>query len=151
MPSHQRIRGRKTTVEWNYPNTHCVCVTEDSWAKARESQGLPDLEIIVLWTYCVLGTWPWILNTLAPSILKQLCKEGVHVATSEADYSIYSCYLICWVLFDRYLILTQMNPGGPAYLPHYPVIQVAWAGGLLNSTYFLALWAIWSLVLVLPL
>ena len=34
-----------------------VCVTEDPWAKARESQGLPDLEIIVPWTHCVLGTW----------------------------------------------------------------------------------------------
>lgn len=76
-------------------HTLCVCVTEDPAAKARESQGLPDLESTVLRTYCVLGTWPRILNALAHSVLKQLCKEGVHVATSEVDYSVYSCYLIC--------------------------------------------------------
>lgn len=114
-----------------------VCVTEDLWAKARESQGLPDLEIIVPWTYCVLGTWSWMLNASAPSVLNQLCKEGVHVASSGVDCSIYSCYLTCRVLFDRHLILTQMNPGGPAYLPRYLVTQVAWTGGSLNKHIFL--------------
>lgn len=76
-------------------HTLCVCVTVDPGAKARENQGLADLESIVLWTHCVLGTWPQILNALAHSALKQLCNEGIHVATSKVDYSIYSCYLIC--------------------------------------------------------